>query len=163
MNAQALSAHVLQALALYCMVRSVFNPIGALLSSRGMVKKLFYWNLLLICVIPAIVYCLAASGSVWVVTVMTMALIVFFIPLWKYLILPATDARLADVWRCIKIPLMNAFFLYTVLNLFNLISLNNALLQFIISLLVWLISAFLLTYLLNKKVYAEIVEIVKGR
>jgi O-antigen/teichoic acid export membrane protein len=151
------AAPALQGLALYCMIRSVFNPVGVLLSSRGMVRRLFYWNVLLICIIPAVVFFSAAAGITWVAASLSAVLIVFLLPLWKYLVYPASGAGLGECWNCLKIPLVNALIIYIVLALFNLLPIYNPALKLAGSVAVWMAACFLLTRFINKQVYKEVI------
>lgn len=47
---------VFQLLSLWCLVRSIKNPVGALLMATGKVKKALKWNLCLFLFIPASIY-----------------------------------------------------------------------------------------------------------
>src|SRR5258708_11498669 len=100
------------------MIRSVCTRIGAHLSSKGMVKKLFYWNMALICIIPVLVYFSSPAGVTWVAVALSALLVVIFIPMWKYLIFPACGAGLAEVSQALRIPFINAVLVFLLLSLF---------------------------------------------
>jgi len=153
------AAPALQGLALYYMIRSVFNPVGVLLGARGMVKRLFYWNILLLCVIPVVVFFAAAAGIAWVAAGLSAVLLLFLIPMWKYLVLPASGAGFGEFCDCLKIPLINALVVYIVLVLFNQLPVYNPTLKLAGSVAVWLAAGFVLTRFVNKQVYKEVIEL----
>jgi len=153
------AAPALQGLAFYCMIRSVFNPVGVLLSARGMVQRLFYWNLLLLCIIPLVVFFAAAAGITWVAAGLLAVLIVFIIPMWKYLIYPACQASFSEFWNCLKIPLINALIIYLLLGLFNWLPVYSAALKLAGNIVVWMAACFLLTRFINKQMYKEALEL----
>src|SRR5258708_4650854 len=145
----------------YGMIRSVFTPIGALLSSKGMVKKLFYWNMALICIIPVLVYFSSPAGVTWVAVALSALLVVIFIPMWKYLIFPACGAGLGEVWQAIRIPFINAVLLFLLLTLFDRLSFPSLAWKFFGGVFVWLVAGFLLTRIINKDLYKEVMGLFK--
>jgi O-antigen/teichoic acid export membrane protein len=155
------AAPALQALAFYCMIRSVFNPVGVLLGSRGMVKKLFYWNVVLICVIPVIVYFSAFGGITRVAIALTAVLLAFFIPMWKYLVYPACEAGLYEFWQCVRNPLISAVLIFLLLTAFNMLPIASTTVKFSTGILVWVIACVLVTRLFNKQVYREALQLMR--
>lgn len=155
------AAPALQALAFYCMLRSVFNPVGVLLSSKGMVKQLFYWNLLLICIVPVIVYISAAWGIYAVAASLSLLLMLLFVPMWRYLVNPACAADLKEFWLSVQGPLFCALILYLLLVFFNMLPLSSAAGKLASGALVWLLAGMALTRLFNRQLFAEAVQLMR--
>jgi O-antigen/teichoic acid export membrane protein len=59
------SIPIVQALAFYVFIRSIFNASGSLMMAKGKANWTFYWNMIMLFIIPATTYvALKASGSV---------------------------------------------------------------------------------------------------
>lgn len=72
------SIPIVQALAFYVFIRSIFNASGSLMMAKGKANWTFYWNMIMLFVIPATTYiALMISGSVTGVCVSLAA--IFFI------------------------------------------------------------------------------------
>ena len=152
---------VLQVLSMYCMVRSVFNPSGALMASQGLVRYSFRYNLLLLFIIPAAIFLLSGYGLIWIAAGMTIIMIVLFIPVWRFLILPACQPTLKEYWQQVELPLLNAVLLTGLLLLYQLIPFNSDLLRLFSGIMVWLILCWLLTRYFNTNLYAEATSLLK--
>ena len=146
---------------MYCMVRSVFNPSGALMASQGLVRYSFRYNLLLLFIIPAAIFLLSGYGLIWIAAGMTIIMIVLFIPVWRFLILPACQPTLKEYWQQVELPLLNAVLLTGLLLLYQLIPFNSDLLRLFSGIMVWLILCWLLTRYFNTNLYAEATSLLK--
>src|SRR5258708_14509301 len=110
-----------------------------------MVKKLFYWNMALICIIPVLVYFSSPAGVTWVAVALSALLVVIFIPMWKYLIFPACGAGLGAVWQAIRLPFINAVLLFLFLTPFYPLCFPSLSCTFFGVVFVWRVSSFLRT------------------
>ncbi|MGV3765577.1 MAG: MOP flippase family protein [Chitinophagaceae bacterium] len=96
---------VLRMLALGFMVRSVFNPMGALFISKGKPQLSFYWNLSLIFLIPAVIYLSVPYGIFSVAAAQFVLMVLLLIPAWKFLLFPVLEIPLQEYLVQIWIPL----------------------------------------------------------
>jgi O-antigen/teichoic acid export membrane protein len=154
------AASILAAFSLYSMVRSVLNPVGILLSSRGMVKLLFYWNLILIGCIPLIVYLTSVTGVTGVAISLSVFLMLLYLPMWKFLIFPASGVSLREFWNSLRYPMYSSIIIFIVLSGYNLLPINNYLIKLVGAGGLWLVMVYLLTRFLNKTLYGEVRELI---
>ncbi len=152
---------VLQALSLYCMLRSVLNPVGALLYSQGFVKHLFYWNLLLILFIPGVLFLSSFWGMLGLALSLSLIQLVLFIPAWWFLIFPACGLSFNEYWKNIRISLAGAVVLYLLLSGFNFIYFHSLATKFVIGLIFWGLFSLLFIRLSNKQLLVLVIQFFK--
>ena len=145
----------LQWLSLFCMLRSIFNPVGILLSAGGRVKQLFYWNAILVFIMPVAVYFAAAGGIVRVAIVLSISLVVLFLPMWRYLVYPASKASLGALWLAIQAPLLASAAIFFLLLAFNLLPFSSGKIKIALALVYWTFASMALTWLFNKSLFRE--------
>lgn len=99
------SGFYLRLFALWGMIRSVGNPVGSLLYAAGHVRRAFWWNLVLLLIVPAVLWIAATragiEGIAWAMLVLQ-ALI--FLPAWRFLVRPACGASLREYLRHLSPP-----------------------------------------------------------
>jgi O-antigen/teichoic acid export membrane protein len=149
------AAPALQALALYCMVRAVFNPVGVLLLAHGRVKQLFYWNLVLLALQPVVVYITAGYGVAPVALALALFFCALVLPMCIYLLQPVFGISAGMFWQSIRQPLLNAVLIFAVLYGYNCIPLQTVAVKFAGGVVLWVIISLLLTRFFNGEVYKE--------
>jgi O-antigen/teichoic acid export membrane protein len=105
----AAAAPLLQLLAAWGLVRSIGNPVGALLYAVGRTRRAFWWNIMQLAVLP-IVFWLAArahgiTGLAVAMVAMQLALVV---PAWRWLVRPCLDVSLMTYLRPLVAALLAA-------------------------------------------------------
>lgn len=154
---------VLQMLAGFFLLRSVFNPVGALLTARGMANKLYYWNLGLLFMLPAAVYAAAKYGPAQVAATLGVLFLLLLIPVWRYLIFPACRLNLRGFLGCITRPLLTSFSLLTVLIVSkNLLSLQG-LWALVAGFVTWIVAGAALTYLIGRPYFKEMLAFIRTK
>jgi len=88
-------------LSVYMIFRAIGNPIGSLVVATGRTKLEFYWNILTLCVTPLFIYVGAQYGIVQVAAAMAVAMMVLFVPSWRYLVYNMTGASLGQYLKAI--------------------------------------------------------------
>lgn len=96
---------VLRMLALGFMVRSIFNPMGALFISKGKPQLSFYWNLSLILLIPAVIYLSMPYGIFSVAAAQFILMVLLLVPAWKFLLYPVLQISIWEYLVQVWIPL----------------------------------------------------------
>jgi len=97
---------IFQLISLWCLLRSIVNPVGALLMAVGKVKLAFYWNCFLLVIYPATIM----LGSIWGVEGVAISLVVLQVCLlpsqWIYLLKKSVGISFVDFFGSFKIPLL---------------------------------------------------------
>lgn len=93
-NEYSYIAFIVRILSCYMIIRSIGNPIGSLVVATGRTDLEFYWNLIVLVVIPVSILIGAGYGINGVVISILFFRILLFVPSWYFLI-----------WKTIKIPL----------------------------------------------------------
>ena len=83
-------------LCFYMFMRALGNPIGALIIATGKTYYEFVWNLVTLIVTPAFIFLGAYFGILGVSISLSCAMLVLFIPSWKFLIRRMTGATLKE-------------------------------------------------------------------
>lgn len=100
---------IFQMISLWCLLRSIANPIGVLLMAVGKVKLAFYWNCFLLALYPSAIL----LGSNWGVEGVTLSLVVLQISLlpgqWFYLLKKSIGISFIDFFSSFKAPLLISF------------------------------------------------------
>ncbi len=95
---------LIQILAFTFLLRSIGNPSGSLLLSRGRANVAFYWNLILFIFYPISIL----VGSFWGIigiTIGTLVLqIILLIPNWKFIVFKYSNATLGEFFGTLKYP-----------------------------------------------------------
>jgi len=81
-------AQLLRWLAIYMLIISMMNPIGALLRASGAVKRGFWWNIAITIVRPLIIVFSIDAGVVNMVKMLVLLQILLFVLHWWFLIKP---------------------------------------------------------------------------
>jgi O-antigen/teichoic acid export membrane protein len=82
---------VLRVLALYFLIRSTGNPLGALQLARGRADWGFYWNIILLIFIPLSIFIGSRWGIIGVCYAFLLVQILLFIPAWYYMVRPLCE------------------------------------------------------------------------
>jgi O-antigen/teichoic acid export membrane protein len=101
---------LIKILALYGMIRSVFNPVGSLILALGRADLGFYWNLLSSIVTTSVIFIGSYWGLKGVAVAQLISLIFLAFPFFLYLIKRMTNAGFWEYHSAILIPLQIAFF-----------------------------------------------------
>lgn len=101
------AAYYLLVFSLWCLLRSVGNPVGSLLSAVGRVRRHFFWNIgMLLCVPPV----LLVAGRQGGLDAMALALLLIqvgvFPTAWRVLVRPACGAGFGEYARGLVAPLV---------------------------------------------------------
>jgi len=75
---------ILKILALYAILRTIGNPVGALLMAKGRVDIGFYWNLALLFIFPLFIYIGSLYNLIGVTISLLLLGILLFIPNWYF-------------------------------------------------------------------------------
>ena len=92
-------AHItllVQILSAYMFIRSVASPVGSLVVATGRTDLEFYWNTLVLFVLPITIYIGAQFSVEFVAFSLLMVMIILIIPFWKLLINKLCDANLKE-------------------------------------------------------------------
>ncbi|MBU2950242.1 MOP flippase family protein [Tamlana agarivorans] len=77
---------IVQILCIYMYLRSLGNPVGALVTATGRTDLEFYWNILALCVVPLIVYISSFMGVNGIAIGLSLFMLLAFYPFYKLLI-----------------------------------------------------------------------------
>ncbi|MBB1140538.1 MOP flippase family protein [Myroides sp. WP-1] len=86
-------------LSIYMIFRAIGNPVGSLVIATGRTDLDFYWNLLLLLIMPIFIYVGSLFGIIGVTLSLVLAMIVLYIPSWKLFISKLLDVSLMDYIR----------------------------------------------------------------
>jgi O-antigen/teichoic acid export membrane protein len=98
------ATEILQILAIYYILRSTGNPIGALQLAKGRADLGFYWNLLLFVFFPAAIYLGSTYGLKGVAFSLVILSFLFSIPNWYFMVKPLCDAKFKEYFFNILHP-----------------------------------------------------------
>lgn len=102
-------AFYLRVFAAWGLVRSPGNPVGSLLYAAGEVRRAFWWNLVLLLLVPG---CLWAGAAIAALPGLAVALlatqVLIFLPAWRYLVQPVCGATLGEYLSQLWPPLAAA-------------------------------------------------------
>lgn len=91
-----LSSPLLQILAIWGLIRSFFNPLGALLFGMGFVRKAFFWNLFVTFFLSVILLIGVKFGINGVAWAMVISYCIIYVPGWYFLVRPLCEI---GFWR----------------------------------------------------------------
>jgi O-antigen/teichoic acid export membrane protein len=91
------AAEFLRIFAMWGMVRSVANPLGSLLYSTGHVKPAFWWNFVMVFILPLLLWCGASADGIHGLAITMLAVqIGIFYPMYRLLVRPACGASFRE-------------------------------------------------------------------
>lgn len=102
------AATILSLLAVWGMVRSVGNPVGALLLAVGRADLAFKWNLAVLIVLPPTLWLGTRFGIHGLAATQVGAMTILLIPGWYYLVRPACGATLREYAEAVAVPFVSA-------------------------------------------------------
>lgn len=151
---------ILQILSLYCMARSINNPVGALLLAKGRVEIGFYVNLVLLFLIPACIYIGSLYGLTGVSVMLLTLQVLYSIVLWKLLTVKIFKISFYEYFHHIFTSMLLTT--SAVLIVSWIVSSDiSALIKIIAGGMAFLITYLVLNYLFNKKLLTEVLSLVK--
>lgn len=95
---------IVQILSIYGALRSIGNPIGALLLAKGKANWGFYWNLGLFFYVPIMVYIASHWGLVGLSLGLVATMLSLVAPSWYFLVKPLIKAKFWEFHKQIMIP-----------------------------------------------------------
>lgn len=144
-------------LAIYAMLRSVFNPVGSLLLAKGRVDLGFYWVIFFTIITPPTIYIGGLLGLVDVCVAQVIVLIITFFPFYIILIKPLIEAKFWEYHKAIVQPLvLSAAASVVPFVLFS--SINN----YIIQIVTVSLTGLIVYYLLSMKFNRDFVNLMKN-
>ena len=81
-------------LSVYMIIRASGSPIGCLIIATGRTDLGFYWNIVVLAVMPIAIFVGAQYSVEWVAGSVLIAFVILFVPFWYFL-----------VWKMINVPL----------------------------------------------------------
>ena len=97
-------AELLRWLALYMLIISLINPVGALLRATGEVKRGFLWNSFVTLVRPVVIIASVSFGVVWLVKMLVLLQVFLFVLHWRFLISPVTKLTFGNLIKACIMP-----------------------------------------------------------
>lgn len=143
---------IVQILSLYGALRSIGNPVGALLLAKGRADWGFYWNLGLFFYVPIVIYLF----SQWGIEVLSWSLVgimaSLITPMWFFLTKPLIKANFLEFHKQIATPLSISMLIGAVVSIVlnSLSDLSPFMTLFFTSIIISL-GILLLNYLFNKE------------
>lgn len=95
--------------AIWALLRSIINPVGALLIARGRADLSFKWNMILVVIMPPVIWLGSLFGILGMAIAMTGLILAAYIPVWYFLIRPLCGASLRENFDQIAVPLVASF------------------------------------------------------
>lgn len=86
-------------LSIYMIFRAIGNPVGSLVIATGRTDLDFYWNLLLLFIMPIFIYLGSLFGVIGVSLSLVCAMIVLYIPSWKMFVNKLLDVELLEYFK----------------------------------------------------------------
>ncbi|MDY6987190.1 MAG: MOP flippase family protein [Thermodesulfobacteriota bacterium] len=77
---------ITQVLAMYSLIRSAGNAGGSVVLAKGRADVSFYWNILLLCFVPAVIFCAASLGDVLTVAWSLFAAQAILVFVWYFVV-----------------------------------------------------------------------------
>lgn len=103
---------ILQILSIYAAIRSTANPVGSLLLAKGRANWSFYWNLVLLLILPALILISSKWGLVGISWGLVGVMILLIIPNWYFLVKALCGAQFLEYhWQIMKPMLISFAFL----------------------------------------------------
>lgn len=96
---------LLRWLALYMLLISLINPIGALLRATGQVKRAFWWNVMVTFVRPVVVVVSFQYGLVWLAKALFLQQLLLLFAHFTFLLKPACGMSIRGYFSAILLPL----------------------------------------------------------
>lgn len=143
---------IVQILSIYGALRSIGNPVGALLLAKGRADWGFYWNLSLFFYVPTVLYLFSRGGIETLSWAMVGVMVSLLTPMWYFLVKPFTQACFWEYHQQILTSALISIFIGAFISIL-LNSLNN-LSPFIALLLTGIVistGVFILNYVFNKE------------
>lgn len=143
---------IVQILSIYGALRSIGNPVGALLLAKGRADWGFYWNLSLLFYVPTVLYLFSRGGIETLSWAMVGVMVSLLTPMWYFLVKPLTQASFWEYHQQILTSALISIFIGAFISLL-LDSLNN-LSPFIALLLTGIVistGVLILNYVFNKE------------
>lgn len=97
---------ILKILSLYFMLRSIANPIGSLLLAKGKASYGFYWNLVLLMIIPLSIYVGSQYDLIGISISLLCLQFILIYPAWRYMINRLCKIKLSEYFWTILKPLI---------------------------------------------------------
>lgn len=92
-------------LSVYMIFRAIGNPVGSLVIATGRTDLDFYWNFLLLLIMPIFIYLGGFFDVIGVTIALVLAMVLLYVPSWKFFIYRLLDVSLVDYFKasfCIK-------------------------------------------------------------
>ncbi|WP_422858218.1 MOP flippase family protein [Flagellimonas sp. S174] len=87
---------IIRVLCFYMLLRAIGNPVGSLVIATGKTNLEFFWNLIVLVVIPIFIIAGVNYGIYQTTIFMTMSMVFLFWPSWYFLIRKMTGASLKE-------------------------------------------------------------------
>ncbi len=100
---------LVQILSIYMYVRSLGNPVGSLVIATGRTDLEFYWNIIIVAVLPVAIVIGSSISLLAVAWAITIAMILLFIPAWYFMIRKMIKVNLSQYLKSI-IPNLKIMF-----------------------------------------------------
>ena len=130
---------IIQILSVVFILRSIGNPAGSLLLSRGKANIAFYWNLLTFILFPIFIIIGTHWGIIGVTFGILCIYIVIFLPNWKYIVNKMTGISLKEYLLSLLNPLLFSGISIFIASI-PLYFIHNNVLQVLVSILIFFIS-----------------------
>jgi len=88
--------NLVRILSFYMIFRAIGNPIGSLVIATGRTDLEFKWNVMSLLIMPIFIYIGSMFGVAQVSLSLTFAMILLFVPSWKFLVNKMTGATLRE-------------------------------------------------------------------
>lgn len=151
--------YIFQVLAIWSLIRSVNNPVGALVMAMGKPQYEMYWNTAMLFVIPISTIIGSQWGVEGVAWCNVISILILFIPSWYFLVRKLCGASLKEYVICILSPLLISIFIgFTLLSIYSFIT-DNIYNKIGISLF-GLILVFVLYSKYNKNFYCIVIKMI---
>ena len=103
------SATYLTIFSVFGLIRSIGNPVGSLLYAVGQAQRAFWWNLVLLFILPPLFFLGAyLGGLVGLALAVLAAQMAIFVPAWWFLVRPVCDAGFSEYFLQLVPPLLIA-------------------------------------------------------
>ena len=96
---------LMQILAIWCLVRSIINPVGSLLLAKGWVARSLYWNIGLMVVFPITILLASQTGVVGIASALLVLQLIVLLLHWRLLIKPLLALSAAEFFSVFVRPL----------------------------------------------------------
>ncbi len=150
---------VLSILSIYMLIRSIGNPVGSLQLALGRADLGFYWNLLILLLIPITVYLGSFWGLIGVSISLVVCQVVLYVPSWKLMVNRLVPISLKE-YNATQYP----YFIFALISCFVsyllVLAVDNNLLRFLIGGCVSILIYFLLFFKFKKSQFASIKSLI---